>query len=52
MCIRDSIWVFLEIDLLNDNDVVVEAHTGADLHPRIGSIVLSLIHISEPTRPY
>ena len=53
ICILKNAWIF------NENDVIAQVGTGtapAAVGVQIinagGKLVLSLIHISEPTRPY
>ena len=52
MCIRDSSWVPAHDDTWGSITVMVD-ETLFDLYPmHWAHLELSLIHISEPTRPY
>ena len=52
MCIRDSGASSLQVMPPGESGLIDEQQIDAGLHPGQGVLDLSLIHISEPTRPY
>ena len=52
MCIRDSWYSVREEGYFGEDELTTDPATGKKLTPNGTEVELSLIHISEPTRPY